>query len=154
MPGPVVPRTEDGPANTNDTITTEHQQDSDPLRDTIYNNVQHFINSHGLTQHVQVFRKAALVLEGQTSFEDIPLDASESRALHEEIGRKWHQPKMLYFTILVCSIGAVEQGWAQTGMNGANLYFPKAFGIDSDSKHDNFVVGLINSGIYLSVAIL
>ncbi|KAF2437276.1 hypothetical protein P171DRAFT_506412 [Karstenula rhodostoma CBS 690.94] len=35
-------------------------------------------------------------------------------------------------------------------MNGANLYFPKAFGLDVDTPRNNLVLGLINSGIYLS----
>lgn len=55
---------------------------------------------------------------------------------------------------MVCSLGAIEQGWAQTGMNGANLTFPKAFGIDSRSRRDTFIVGFINSGIYLSTGLM
>jgi hypothetical protein len=82
------------------------------------------------------------------------LSLAEENAIELESTRKWRQSKMLYFTILVCSLGAVEQGMAQTGMNGANLFWPKAYGIDTDSKHDTFVVGLINSGIYLSAGLL
>jgi hypothetical protein len=91
---------------------------------------------------------------------DVPLHQiqgitrEEISALQHESERKWSQPKTLYLTILVCSIGAIEQGWAQTNMNGANLYFPRAFGIDSDSLHDTLVVGLINSGIYLSTGLM
>ena len=113
--------------------------------------VHAFVKAHGLSHRLDVFQKAAALIQG----EDSPnLTSVERDALHDETARKWRQPKMLYFTILVCSIGAIEQGWAQTGMNGANLYFPAAFGIGSDSKHDNFVVGLINSGIYLSTGLL
>jgi MFS family permease len=39
-------------------------------------------------------------------------------------------------------------------MNGANLYFPKEFGIGSTSRRDTLIVGLINSGIYLSSGIV
>lgn len=96
-----------------------------------------------------------MVLQGDVSLDRIDnLTHTELQALQNEVQRKWQQPKMLYFTILVCSIAAIEQGWAQTGMNGANLTFPKAFGIDSNSRHDNFIVGLINSGIYLSAGLV
>ncbi|OAP65430.1 hypothetical protein AYL99_01402 [Fonsecaea erecta] len=125
-----------------------------PLRDATFENVHLFAQSHGLTQHLDVFHKAAAILQGQSPLDHLPLDPAEAQALQDETRRKWRQPKMLYFTILVCSVGAIEQGWAQTGMNGANLYFPKAFGVGSNSKHDVFIVGLINSGIYLSTGIL
>ena len=113
--------------------------------------VHAFAKAHGLSHRLDVFQKAAALIQGE---DILDLTSAERDALRDETSRKWRQPKMLYFTILVCSIGAIEQGWAQTGMNGANLYFPAAFGIGSDSKHDNFVVGLINSGIYLSTGLL
>lgn len=92
-----------------------------------------------------------MLLLGDTAIHDIHgITDDEVRALQKETDSRWSQPKMLYFTILVCSLGAIEQGWAQTSMNGANLYFPKALGIDSGSSHDTLVIGLINSGIYFS----
>jgi hypothetical protein len=117
--------------------------------------VQAFVKAHGLSHRLDIFQKAATLIQGDDD-SDGPhvLTLAERDALHDETARKWRQPKMLYFTILVCSVGAIEQGWAQTGMNGANLYFPAAFGVGSDSKHDNFIVGLINSGIYLSTGLL
>ncbi len=137
-----------------DLTTAEYHEDSTSPKDAALENAQRFADLHGLTQHIKVLRKAVLVTQGDIPTEDIGLSTTELQALQDENTRKWRQPKMLYFTILVCSIGAVEQGWAQTGMNGANLYFPKAFGIGSNSKHDNFIVGLINSGIYLSAGLL
>jgi len=114
-----------------------------------------FTEQYSLTGYLNTFQKAANIATGDCPLRSVTgLSAAEKLALQWETDRKWHQPKMLYFTILVCSIGAVEQGWAQTGMNGANLYFPKALGIGSNSKHDNFIVGLINSGIYLSTGAL
>jgi hypothetical protein len=117
--------------------------------------VRMFVDQYNLTPWSEIFRKASMVLQGDLSLDRIDnLTHAELQALQNEVQRKWQQPKMLYFTILVCSIAAIEQGWAQTGMNGANLTFPKAFGIDSDSRHDNFIVGLINSGIYLSAGLV
>jgi hypothetical protein len=106
-------------------------------------------------QELLLLQKAALVLQGDTPLQDIPdITEKETKALRYETEKKWAQPGTLYFTIFVCSVGAIVQGWAQTSANGANLFFPKAFGIGSDSKHDTLLVGLINSGPYLSVAFL
>jgi len=131
---------------------------SDEARDrerVNFNDVDSFTEQYRLTHHLDTFQKAAALLLHDSDVENIPgVTAPEVQALQDENTRKWRQPRMFYFTVLVCSIGAIEQGWAQTGMNGANLYFPQAFGIGSDSKHDNFVVGLINSGIYLSTGLL
>lgn len=117
------------------------------------NELETFTNTYGLQHKIEVLRKAAQLLQGEAP-EDIPgLTDIEIYSLRAGTSHKWRQPKLLYFTILVCSIGAMEQGWAQTAMNGANLTFPEALGIGSDSTHDNFVLGLINSGIYLSVGL-
>ena len=80
------------------------------------------------------------------------IPAAEALVLETE--HKWSQPAMLYFTIAVCSIGAIEQGWAQSSMNGANLHYPAEFGIGSTAWGDTLVVGLINSAIYLSTGIV
>lgn len=42
------------------------------------------------------------------------------------------------------------QGWDQTGSNGANLSFPKEFGIENDE----WLIGLVNSGPYLGSCFL
>ena len=116
--------------------------------------VQDFIASYGLSQKAELFYKAALLVEGTPAApQNEDLTPDELFALHGETSRRWHQPKLLYFTILICSLGAIEQGWAQTAMNGANLYFPTALGIGSASERDIFIVGLINSGIYLSTGL-
>lgn len=56
----------------------------------------------------------------------------------------------MYLTILATALGAIGQGMAQTSMNGANLYFPSAFGLTPPSPRSNLIIGLINSAIYLS----
>ncbi|PIA93360.1 Arabinose-proton symporter [Cercospora beticola] len=66
---------------------------------------------------------------------------------------KFHLPVPLTLIILVVALGAASQGWTQTGINGANLYFPRLFGIGSDSPRDTLILGIINAGIYLSNAI-
>lgn len=117
--------------------------------------VANFARSNNLMHKFDLFQKAATLVQGNVLAEDIPgITTQETAALRSETERKWSQPKTLYFVIGVCSFVAIEQGWAQTSMNGANLYFPDEFGIGSKSPHDSFVVGLINSAIYLSTAVL
>ena len=133
--------------------------DSQPLRSLSRDGASHevtgFAKANNLMHKLELFEKAAALLQGDLLLEQIPnITIHEIKALQRESDRKWSQPKMLYFTIMVCSLGAIEQGWAQTCMNGANLYFPKAFGIDGKGSRDTFIVGLINSGIYLSVGVL
>jgi hypothetical protein len=126
-----------------------------PSADERYDEVDKFSRTHNLAHKIELFEKAAALVHNERRPEDIPtITAYEINALQKETRRKWSQPLTLYFTILICSIGAIEQGTAQTSMNGANLYFPKQFGIGSDSSKDKIVVGLINSGIYLSVGFL
>jgi hypothetical protein len=128
-------------------VPEEHDQDSQ-------DDVDIFVTNNRLKHKLEIFQKAALLIQGQP-VEDIPgITNSEIIAIGEETTRRWKQPKLLYFTISVCSIGAIEQGWAQTSMNGANLYFPKAFGIGSNSPRDNLIVGFINGAIYMSAGLL
>ena len=115
----------------------------------------HFVEKHGLHQHLAIFQRAAALLQGDVPFDQVPgITTGELQALRNEIERKWAQPKMLYFTILICSLGAVLQGWSQTGINGANLFYPAQFGIGSKSSRDTLLVGLINSGPYLCTGLL
>lgn len=73
---------------------------------------------------------------------------------------RWRQPKALYLTVILCSIGAAVQGWDQTGSNGANLSFPVEFGIpDNDETDPNYernlwLVGLVNAAPYIASAFL
>jgi hypothetical protein len=82
------------------------------------------------------------------------LDETERAALVYERDHKWHGPKMLWYSIALCAMGAATQGWDQTGSNGANLSFPKEFGIGSTSQRDQWLVGLINSIIFLTAGLM
>lgn len=70
------------------------------------------------------------------------------------------QPRSMYLTVILCSVGAAVQGWDQTGSNGANLSFPVEFGIpDGDPTDPNYsrnlwLVGLVNAAPYIASAFL
>lgn len=102
-----------------------------------------------------VFGRAARVARDPGRFEmiaDLPSD--ERDALIYERDHKWHGPKMMWYSIALCAIGAATQGWDQTGSNGANLSFPEEFHINGDSNRDKLLVGLVNSIIFLTAGLI
>ncbi|KKA30873.1 hypothetical protein TD95_000741 [Thielaviopsis punctulata] len=122
--------------------------------DTLMRDVDDFVDTHGLAENRAVFRRGALVAQNPSGIADFPpenaLSATETTALHDEVAHRWRMPRKLLLTIATCSIGAAVQGWDQTGSNGANLFFPKHYGIE----HDKLLVGVINAGPYIGCALL
>jgi hypothetical protein len=115
---------------------------------------QAFAESFGMPEHVSLFGKAALVARDPDRFEMLTeLEQDERDALIYERDHKWHGPKMLWYSIGLCAIGAATQGWDQTGSNGANLSFPEAFGIAGKGR-DEWIVGVINSIIFLTAGLI
>ncbi|KJX94588.1 sugar transporter like protein [Zymoseptoria brevis] len=114
-----------------------------------------FCQMAGMPEHADLFGKAALVARDPDAFEALPgLSEEERAALIYERDHKWHGPKMLWYSIGLCAIGAATQGWDQTGSNGANLSFPTEFGIDSNRGKDVWIVGAINSIIFLTAGLI
>ncbi|KAI5196245.1 hypothetical protein E4T39_07878 [Aureobasidium subglaciale] len=113
-----------------------------------------FAESHGMADDAALFGRAALVARDPERFETIPdLTEEERAALIYERDHKWHGPKMLWYSIGLCAIGAATQGWDQTGSNGANLSFPVEFNINGNGR-DKWIVGLINSIIFLTAGLI
>lgn len=128
---------------------------ADTLADPDTDQVAAFTKTYNLQHKTAIFVKAAQLIQGDLDARKIPgIEPAELLALQNEIERKWRQPFQMYLTVICTALGAMGQGWAQTSMNGANLYFPKAFGIDADTPRNNFILGLINSAIYLSNGLL
>lgn len=106
-----------------------------------------------MPEHAELFGRAALVAR-EMDLNTIPdLDDEELHALQYEKDHKWHCSKMLWYSIGLCAVGAATQGWDQTGANGANLSFPKEFGIDQPGN-DEWIVGIINSIIFLTAGLM
>ncbi|KAI5360081.1 Putative major facilitator, sugar transporter, major facilitator superfamily [Septoria linicola] len=126
----------------------------EPLLDasTAIPDLHAFIVQHGLERDGTIFERASALLASTAEPTSLPdLTLTELSTLSQS---KWRQPPILYLCVAVTALGAMGQGWAQVGINGANLYYPKLFGIGSDSARDTFTVGLINCGIYLSNGLL
>ncbi|KAJ5094967.1 galactose-proton symport [Penicillium argentinense] len=130
---------------------------ADLTKERVLDDVERFAQEHQLQEILPELKKGALVARDPGEFESVPgLTDDEIKVLQDEVLHKWRQPRALYFTIILCSIGAAVQGWDQTGSNGANLSFPDAFGIPEsgvpDAIRNQWLVGVINAGPYLSSA--
>ena len=120
-----------------------------------------------MSDMIPLLKKGALVAQDPPAFEQIPeLDEVERDALRNEVLHKWRQPGALYFTVILCSIGAAVQGWDQTGSNGANLSWPVDFNVPDSPGHgkpdvpgvpydrNSWIVGVVNSGPYIGSAFM
>lgn len=117
-------------------------------------NARVFAESHGMSEHAALFGRAGLVARDPDRFEMVSeLEEAERTALAYEKGHKWHGPKMLWYSIGLCAVGAATQGWDQTGSNGANLSFPQEFGIDGEGQQE-WIVGVINAIIFLTAGLM
>ena len=82
--------------------------------------VRDFARRNGLDAHLELLERAAQIAKDPQFFEAVPgVTETEKHALHDERHHSFRQPRALYLTIVICSIGAAVQGWDQTGSNGA-----------------------------------
>ncbi|KAI4179825.1 MAG: hypothetical protein L6R41_007620 [Letrouitia leprolyta] len=128
-------------------------------RATLLKNVEDFANEVGMADHIPLIQRGALVAQNPPAFEQLEeLDDLEKDALRNEVLHKWRQPWPLYFTVILCSIGAAVQGWDQTGSNGANLTWPSDFGVPNEgpeaTDYNTWIVGIVNAGPYIGSAVL
>ncbi|KAK5729415.1 hypothetical protein LTR17_011945 [Elasticomyces elasticus] len=92
---------------------------SNPLADIPYEELLHdvevFAREKGLEDKLELLQRGALIAQDPANFEALDLEEDEKDAIRHENAHKWSHPWKLYFTIIVCSIGAAVQGWDQTG---------------------------------------
>ena len=79
-------------------------------RETLLADVEEFANEKQLTDILPLLQKGALVAQDPPAFESVEaLDDDEREALRNEVLHKWRQPWALYYTVILCSIGAAVQ---------------------------------------------
>lgn len=126
--------------------------------DQLMRDVDKFAQEKNLVEYLPVLRKGALVAQDPENFENISgpeaLTEEEKTVLRQEVAHKWHLPWRLYLTIFTCSIGAAVQGWDQTGINGASIFYPEVYGIGGTSARDTWLQGLVSAGPYLGSAFI
>ena len=72
--------------------------------------VEQFAKDNELIDIVDLLRKGAFVAKDPPAFESVEgLTDDEKTAIRNEVLHKWRQPKSLFFTIILCSIGAAVQ---------------------------------------------
>ncbi|GAA5939644.1 hypothetical protein JCM3775_002076 [Rhodotorula graminis] len=115
-----------------------------------------FAREKGLQDYEEEFAKGAQVAQDPLAFESLTMLGEEDRnVLRREVTHKWHQPWQLYFLTICCSMSAAIQGMDESVTNGANLFWPQQFGIDTAARdNDQWILGFINGAPYLACALL
>ncbi|KAG1869417.1 hypothetical protein DFJ58DRAFT_766031 [Suillus subalutaceus] len=131
---------------------------SNPLRgiphDRLMADVEIFAQERGMTHLLPELKKGALVAQDPTCYNHLPIFSDEDKRIFtEEVTHKWRQTRTLYYMVVMSSLAAAVQGMDEAVINGAQILYPKQFGIgDSNSQRDSWLVGLINSAPYLCCA--
>ncbi|OAP59290.1 hypothetical protein AYL99_06588 [Fonsecaea erecta] len=116
--------------------------------DQVVTNATTFAAQHGLEEYTQALQKGALLAQHHGAFNNLEaLTAEERNILQREAEHKWHHPSALYRLIILCSIAAAVNGMDLVSINGANIFFPKQFGIDGPGRQ-TWILGLVNSAPY------
>ncbi|MCJ1381085.1 hypothetical protein MMC17_004194 [Xylographa soralifera] len=143
----------------------------------LMNKVQNFAAlTNWRPRDLELLKLGSIIAQNPAAIKDMPgaiaagaeafgnlrsLDDDELKYLKDEDENMWRQPRPLYFTIVLCSIGAAVQGWDQVGINAANLRFPTDLNVPltsgiagADLTPNGWVIGLINAAPYISSALL
>ena len=76
----------------------------------LLSDVEQFAEERDMTDILVFLKKGALVAQDPPSFETIEeLDENDKIPLRREVTHRWSQPRVLYLTIALCSIGAAVQ---------------------------------------------
>ncbi|CUM68062.1 uncharacterized protein PRCAT00005777001 [Priceomyces carsonii] len=110
----------------------------------------HYANTHGLDE--ELFARAAALARAPKDYENnVSLNQDEKEALRKEENSRWNVPSKLIQVIALGSVAAAVQGMDESVLNGANLFFPTALGVDKLANSD-LIQGLINGAPYLCSA--
>ncbi|KAH8426911.1 uncharacterized protein LDX57_004635 [Aspergillus melleus] len=76
----------------------------------VLHDVEEFAHEYQLTDILPDLKKGALIARDPDNYESVPeMSAADLAAIDNEVTHKWRQPVALYFTIILCSIGAAVQ---------------------------------------------
>ena len=122
-----------------------------------------FMKKTGIDEDLRpLILKGAFLAQDREAFanprtDNLKLKSEERQALVREDpkrGNKWNQPWIMYALVGCCSFGAAVQGMDETAVNGAQVFYQHAFGIDGSGRHDPALRGFVNAAPYLCCAIL
>ncbi|CAM6121156.1 unnamed protein product [Calypogeia fissa] len=117
----------------------------------ILDDVDKFCHSHGLSDYLDLFTRAALLAANPKDFETREdISEKEKVILREEITHKWRQSWSMYYIAILSSLAAVVHGMDESVVNGALVFYNKEFGIEKDTT----IQGLVNLAPYLCCFVL
>ncbi|KAL9115140.1 MAG: hypothetical protein Q9227_000934 [Pyrenula ochraceoflavens] len=127
-------------------------------KDQLMADVETFCKKYDLIDHIDEFRKGALVAQNPSQALDVTELSEQDRIFIErEHTHKWSQPWQLYFLAGMCSLAAAVQGMDETVNNGAQAIYLKQLNITSERFSQNMIdnlTGLVVGAPYLACAIL
>lgn len=130
-------------------------------REELLADVEAFCQQWELMDHIEDFRKGALVAQNPRDYADMPeLSAADREVIEREHTHRWSQPFTLYWLCIMCSLAAAVQGMDETVNNGAQALYLKDLDIAgpgvtrfSKSMQEN-LTGLIVGAPYLCCALI
>jgi len=114
-----------------------------------------FCQLNGLTDHVEIFKKGAILAGDQQNLDRVPdITEDERRFIEYETTHRWKQPFLMYYIAILSSMAAIVQGMDEAVVNGAQIFYYDRFGIQSDGTNKTALIqGLVNSAPYLCCAL-
>jgi hypothetical protein len=114
--------------------------------------VETFCRDNDLSDHIDAFRRGALVAQNPDDPDNISeLTPEDREALAKEHTHRWSQPFTLYWLVVMCSMAAAVQGMDETVNNGAQALYLKELNITkarfSEGMVDN-ITGLVVGAPY------
>ncbi|PYI04639.1 MFS sugar transporter [Aspergillus sclerotiicarbonarius CBS 121057] len=127
-------------------------------REQLLADVETFCRQYGLEDHLDDFRKGALISQNPPAALDLPeLTEEDKETIRREQTHKWSQPWQLYFMAAMCSLAAAVQGMDETVNNGAQAIYLSQLGITSprfSEKMQDYLTGLVVGAPYLACALI
>lgn len=123
--------------------------------------VRDFASATGLSGITQMLIRGAKLAKNPSTFRSIPGLTDDEREVLEQNATStsfFEQTKELQVTIMACSVAAVVQGWDQASINGANLSWPKALGLEQGlvdhNRHDLWLFAFVNAAPFLFASLV
>lgn len=125
----------------------------------LMSDVENFCKEHDLEEHLETFKKGALVAQNPDgALKLTELTDEDKAALEREHTHRWHQPFILYWLVIMCSMAAAVQGMDETANNGAQALYIKQLNITAQrfggKDQANYMLGLVVGAPYLACAVL
>jgi hypothetical protein len=131
---------------------------SDIPREQLLADVETFCRDNKLMDHIDVFRKGALVAQNPHDTDSIQELSQEDRdVLLREHTHRWSQPFALYWLVIMCSLAAAVQGMDETVNNGAQALYFKQLNVTAarfSTSQLASIQGLVVGSPYLACALL